>query len=421
MRYTFSTIAIITLILQGTVLFAQQDTLQHIAPGRSNSPEQQKKPYVILISADGFRYDYAEKYQAEHLLQFSHQGVQAASMIPSFPSVTFPNHYTIVTGLYPSHNGIVNNSFYDVQRNASYGMSDKVKVQDGTWYGGTPLWVLAEQQQMISASMFWVGSEAAIKNIRPSYYYDFNDRMEVGKRIVAIKDWLSLPEDKRPHLITFYISDADHAGHRFGPDAPETAQAVRTVDSIVYQITEAVRSTGLAVNYIFLADHGMTAVDCEHPLPTPAAIDQKKFIIPSSGTMMVLHAKDKADIQPLYEQLKKDENHYKVYLKTNVPANYHYSAKDDSMNRIGDILLVPEWPYVFSDRKPGAGYHGFPPATVKDMHATFIAWGPAFKEDKRIPAFENVHVYPLVTTILGLTYTEQIDGKKKVLKGILKK
>lgn len=408
------------LFLPGITASAQEAE-QLKVPGRHNSKEQQKKPYLILISADGFRYDYAEKYHALHLLKMGKQGVMAESMTPSFPSVTFPNHYTIVTGLYPSHHGLVNNSFYDPVRNSNYSMGNKDKVRDGSWYGGTPLWVLAEQQQLMSASMFWVGSESAVKDVRPSYYYNFNDRMPVAQRIQTVKDWLMLPEADRPHFITFYLSDADHAGHRFGPDAPETATAVQEVDSIMGALTTAVKETGLPVNFIFVSDHGMTAVDREHPIHTPAAIDTSKFLIPSSGTTMVLHAKNKADIQPTYEALKKSEDHYKVYLKENVPANLHYSASDDRASRIGDILLIPEWPYVFSDRKPGIGHHGFPPLEVKEMGATFIAWGPAFRKGVKIPSFENVHVYPLIANILGLTYTEQIDGKPEVLRGILNK
>lgn len=410
----------IKLSSSGSIAYGQQDTLQHIAPNRRNSAEGQKKPYVILISADGFRYDYAVKYHAAHLLAFAQQGVQAVSMKPSYPSVTFPNHYTLVTGLYPSHHGLVNNTFYDPEKQASYSMGDKDKVRDGSWYGGTPLWVLVEQQQMLSASMFWVGSEADVKNTRPAYYYNYNERIPVDRRIEIVKEWLTLPEDMRPHLITFYLSEPDHAGHRFGPDAPETEQAVQSVDSVIYHLTEAVKSTGLPVSFIFLADHGMTAVDREHPLPLPAAIDKEKFIIPASGTMVVLHAKNKADIQPLYETLKKEEDHYKVYLKSNMPPELHYSATDDKRNRIGDILLLPEWPYVFSDRKPGAGYHGFDPNVVKDMHATFMAWGPAFKQHLTIPTFENVNVYPMIAEILGLKITDPIDGRKEVLHGILR-
>ena len=235
-----------------------------------------------------------------------------------------------------------------------------------------------------------------------------------------MKEWLNQPEETRPHFITFYLSEADHAGHRFGPDAPETAVAVKEVDSVMQALTAVVAETKLPVNFIFVSDHGMTAVDRENPIKMPAEIDTAKFVIPSSGTMMVLHAKNKADIQPTYEALKKNENHFNVYLKENMPADYHYSAADDKANRIGDILLVPEWPYVFSQRKPGIGHHGFPPAAVKEMGATFIAWGPAFKQGLTIPAFENVHIYPLVAQILGLSYTDKIDGKKEVLTNILK-
>ncbi|RFS26682.1 alkaline phosphatase family protein [Chitinophaga silvatica] len=408
------------ILLSGGIAYGQQDTIEHVIADRVNSVAAQQKPYVILISADGFRADYAEKYHADNLIRLGQQGVRATAMLPSFPSVTFPNHYTIATGLYPSHHGLVNNTFYDSLKNATYSMGDKAKVRDGSWYGGVPLWVLAEQQQTLSASMFWVGSEAAVNGIRPTYYYNFNDKISIDKRINIVKNWLSLPEEKRPHLITFYLSEPDHAGHRYGPDAPETAAAVKSVDSIINLLTIAVKETGLPVNFLFVSDHGMTSVDRDHPIPMPSAIDTSKFIIPSSGTMMVLHAKNKADILYVYNQLKQQENHFKVYLKSNTPASFHYGEADDRLNRIGDILLVPEWPYVFSEKKPGIGYHGFDPATVKDMQATFMAWGPAFKSNLQIPTFENIHVYPLITTLLGLDITMPVDGRKEVLQSILK-
>lgn len=254
---------ILSLLFSTAVLLvnAQTTLVQHVNQESRNSAEQQQKPYVILISADGFRYDYAKKYNAAHLLELSAGGVRAESMIPSFPSLTFPNHYTLVTGMYPAHHGLVNNSFYDPQRKEGYWLSDKTKVRDGSWYGGTPLWVLAEQQQMIAASLFWVGSEAKIKGIRPTYYYEFTEKISIQERVKVVKDWLDLPADRRPHLITFYLSEPDHAAHRYGPDAPETQQAVQLVDSVVYQLTEVVKATGLPVNFIFVSDHGMTSVD----------------------------------------------------------------------------------------------------------------------------------------------------------------
>jgi predicted AlkP superfamily pyrophosphatase or phosphodiesterase len=399
---------------------AQSDSLQHINLNSRNSAEQQQKPYVILISADGFRYDYAKKYQASHLLELSGNGIQAESMIPSFPSLTFPNHYTLVTGMYPAHHGLVNNSFYDEKRADKYSMSAKSKVTDGSWYGGTPLWVLAEKQQMIAASMFWVGSEAAIQGIRPTYYYDYTEQISAERKVQIVKDWLQLPEDRRPHLITFYLSEPDHSGHSFGPDAPETERAVKEVDSTINMLTEAVKSTGLPVNFVFVSDHGMTKVDTAHPLAMPAAIDPEKFIIPASGTMMDLHAKNKADIKPVYKKLKQSAVNYRVYLKSKMPKGYHYRTSDDRMNHIGDILLIPEWPRVFSQKTPGIGHHGFDPRKVKDMQATFFAWGPAFKSHISIPSFENVNVYPLITEILHLNYSEAIDGEKEVLHNILK-
>ena len=403
-------------------VFAQAtiDTAQHVNPNTKNSAAQQQKPYVILISADGFRHDYAKKYNATNLLTLSKDGVQAESMIPSYPSVTFPNHYSMATGLYPSHHGLVNNTFYDKKKASKYSMGAKDKVKDGSWYGGTPLWVLAEQQQMLAANMFWVGSEADIKGTRATYYYDFNDRMSVDKRIETVKEWLGLPEDRRPHFITFYVSEPDHAGHSYGPDAPQTAQAVQMVDSVILKLTEAVKTTNLPVNFVFVSDHGMTAVDRENPIPMPKEIDMEKFMIPSSGTMVDIQAKNQADILPLYTELKKAAKDYDVYLKADVPVELHYNANDDKMGRIGDILLLPHWPKVFSNRKPGAGYHGFQPLKVKDMHATFMAWGPSFKSGAQIPAFENVNVYPLIAEILGLKITEDIDGKKEVLNKILK-
>lgn len=408
------------LFLAFPALHAQEHAQQRVVEGRTNSADQQKKPYVILISADGFRHDYATKYGAHHLQSLSAGGVRAKSMIPSFPSVTFANHYTLVTGMYPSHHGIVDNSFFDVSRGETYKMNAKDKVEDGTWYGGTPLWVLAEQQQMIAASMFWVGSEAAIQGARPTYYYNFTEKVSSDEKVKVVLDWLNLPEEKRPHLITFYLSEPDHAGHSYGPDAEQTKNAVKEVDETIYKLTEAVKTTGLPVNFIFLSDHGMTAVDREQPILKPAAIDTAEFRIPVMGTIMTLHAKDKSVVKPVYKQLKSDAKDYSVYLKTKMPRKYHYGKKDDRFNRIGDILLIPEWPKVFSNKRPGVGYHGFFAKEVKDMHATFFAWGPAFKSNLEIGSFENVNVYPLVTEILGLEYDHQIDGKLKVLKKVLR-
>lgn len=414
-------IVLVLVLFVFAIAATSQEVRQKIIAGRANSKEQEQKPYVILISADGFRWDYAKKFNATNLLKLGRSGVTASAMIPSFPSLTFPNHYTLVTGLYPTHHGLVGNSMYDAKKKASYSLSNRKAVQDSSWYGGTPLWVLAEQQQMLSACFYWVGSEAAVQGTRPTYYYDYSDAIKMDDRIATVKKWLQLPEGQRPHLITFYFPEVDHEAHKYGPVAKETQDAIHMVDASVGKMVAAIDSLHLQVNYIFVSDHGMTEVDTTQGLALPNVIDTNKFIIPRGDALLQLYAKNKNDIRPTYEKLKAAAIDYDVYLAEEMPARWHYSKVDDKYNRIGDIILVPHLPYAFrlGNQPISPGKHGYDPA-IKDMHATFIAWGPQLKKHKKIGSFENVNVYPLITKILGLSYTEKIDGALAVLKKIIK-
>lgn len=404
-----------------SIVSAQPNITQQIVKGRVNSLKQQQKPYVILISADGFRYDYARKYRARHLLALSDAGVSAASMFPSFPSITFPNHYTLVTGLYPAHHGLVSNRFYAPELKRSYNYKS-ASVTQGLWYGGTPLWVLAEQQHMLSASFYWVGSEAPIKGVLPTYYYHYNEKIDIHKRIETVRNWLRLPVAKRPHLITIYFPEVDHAGHKYGPESRETGRQVLFIDSAVNELVKAVSQTGLKVNYLFVSDHGMVTLNDKDAIKLPL-IDKRKFIVSGDATLVELYAKQAGahTINAAYKALLKTKGKaYNVYLKNNVPAYLHYGAKDDWHNHIGDILLIPRFPHVFrlGKGKINPGFHGFDPV-VKAMGATFYAWGPAFKTRLKIPSFENINVYPIVTRILGLNYADKIDGTAKVANEVL--
>jgi predicted AlkP superfamily pyrophosphatase or phosphodiesterase len=398
------------------------DTIQHVIPGRTNLPDQVKKPYIVLISADGFRYDLADKYQAEDLIRLRSSGVVADYMQPVFPSLTFPNHYSIATGDYPSHNGIVDNNFYDPEKELVYRMSNKKGVEDSSWYGGTPLWVLAENQGMLSASFYWVGAEAAIRGVRPTYYYKFNSLISMNDRIRDVRNWLSLPEETRPHLITFYIPDVDHEEHLHGIDSKQVEDAVHYVDRSIAHLVSSIDSLNLPVSYIFLSDHGMVDIDTVHTLTLPPAIDTSRFIIMNSQAIVHMYAKNPTDILQAYNILKSAAMDYEVYLATDMPAQWHYSKKDDRFNRIGDIILVSHPPKVFNltGRHLDPATHGFDPALMV-MHATFYAWGPAFKEKLKIPGFENIHIYPLIADVLQLKLTEPVDGDLKVLKPILKR
>ncbi|WP_417431895.1 ectonucleotide pyrophosphatase/phosphodiesterase, partial [Halpernia sp.] len=408
------------LILSFNLFFSQSDTAQIVIPQRENSQLSEIKPYVILISADGFRYDYAKKYNAKNLLKLSENGVAAEAMMPSFPSITFPNHYSIVTGLYPAHHGIVDNFFYDYKRKDFYAMSNKDRVRDGSWYGGTPLWSLAEKQGMLSASMFWVGSESDAGGKRPTYYYNYHEKFSPEEKVDKVINWLKLPLDKRPHFITLYFPEVDHNGHKFGPDSPETEASVHLIDSTVGSLVQKVKDLGLKnVNFIFVSDHGMIKVAKEEPIAIPEILmDKSRFDYYNSQTLLRVVVKNPAEVKSVFRELRKNKtDNYKVYLDKRFPKRYHFGAKDDRYNRIGQILLVPKAPQIFLEKgkKTSIGKHGYDPKTTPEMRATFYAFGPAFKEHLEINKFSNVNVYPLIAKILGLKITEPIDGKIEVL------
>lgn len=398
-----------------------QDTTQNVIANRFNSIEQQQKPYVILISLDGFRWDLADKFQAKNLIKLRESGVHADYLKPSYPSLTFPNHYGIVTGLYPSHHGVVDNIFHDKVRNVTFRRADKKMAIDSSWYGGKPLWVLAEEQKILSAIFYWPGSEISMNGIKPTYLFNYSEIIPLDRRINIVKDWLHLPAEKRPHFIALYFPQVDKAAHSFNPDSEQTRAAVQILDDAVGKMLAIANESGLPINFIVLSDHGMTTVDRENTISLPKAIDLNHFIVPPGNAIIHVYAKEKQYIKPTYKALKAEAKDYDVYLSKNIPKAWHYNKKEDKYNRVGDMILVPHLPKVFNinNIKPDAGQHGFDPA-IADMHGIFYATGPNFKSNLKIAAFENVNVYPLIAKILGLNYTHKIDGKPKVLAPILK-
>jgi predicted AlkP superfamily pyrophosphatase or phosphodiesterase len=421
-------LAFLMLIVSLTI-YAQKgiaDTAQIIIPNRFNNAEAQSKPYVIMISADGFRYDYAKKYNAQNLLKYSGQGIRAKAMIPSYPSITFPNHWSLITGLYPAHHGLVDNFFYDYKLQKNYAMNKKEIVEDGSWYGGTPLWALAEKHGMISASMQWVGSASEAGRKRPTYYYPYHEKFTPLEKVDKVVDWLKLPEDKRPHFISMYFPEVDGAGHHFGPEAKETEVAVQLIDAAIGNLVEKVNQLGLKnVNFIFVSDHGMIQVDGGNPLEIPAMLfDKKRFDFYNSQTLLRIYVKNPAEVKTIFKELKANKtNDYEVYLDKKLPKYLHFATRDDRYNRIGQILVIPKAPKVFleKDQKTSLGKHGYDPKLVPEMKATFFAWGSEFKSNLFINEFSNVNVYPLVAEILGLKLENKIDGKMKILKETLKK
>jgi len=390
-----------------------------------NAPQQLAKPYVILVSLDGFRYDYAERHHAKHLLNMAAHGASAPQgMIPAYPSITFPNHYTMITGLYPEHHGIVGNSFYDPARKQVYDYRDSASVTDGTWYGGTPLWVLAEQQGMRSASFFWVASEAEIQGRRPTYYLKYDESFPNPKRVDQVLAWLRLPPEQRPHFITLYFSDTDHAGHEYGPDSPQLADAVHELDDEIGRLLSGLQRLNLPVDVIVVADHGMVKVE-----DGVVALDEFGLKTSSFEKIVGLsfYPKSDADAASAYEALRGKSAKFVVYRRADTPAGLHF----DSNPRAGDPIIVATGPYSIrlstDPRKPQAvpaGNHGYDPGRVPEMKALFVAMGPDIVPGSTVPPFENVNLYPLIAKILGLDIshlqTGPVDGKLSVLQAILK-
>ena len=384
-----------------------------------NALLQEQKHYVVLVSLDGFRWDYVKRYGARNLLAMAADGASAPDgMLPSYPSVTFPNHYTLVTGLYPEHHGIVAMTFYDEERKRRYSFNDPKESADGSWYGGTPLWVLAEQQGMRAACFFWPGSEAAIQGVRPSYYLHFDDKFPDEKRVDQVLAWLRLPEAARPHFITLYYSNVDHAGHQYGPDAPETRAAVKHVDGLIGRLRAGLAATHLPVDLVVVSDHGMENED-RRWITLDSYADLSKFVTAGS----LLYADSEADAQQAYEKLKSADAAFMVYRRAKVPASLEYNSNP----REGDPVIVPRGPYAIrahgpaagvEDKPPNAGSHGYDPREMPSMKAIFFAEGPDVRPGTRLKPFENVNLYPFVAQMLRLEHPP-VDGSLGVLSGAL--
>ena len=392
----------------------------------TNSKTAQKKPYVILVSLDGFRWDYVEKYHPPNLSSFIKNGVKAESLIPSFPTSTFPNHYTIATGLYPDKHGIIGNSFYSYNKNVTYDYKNGEMVEDGTFYEGSPIWVEANKANIVTASYFFVGSEADIQGIRPTYYYKFDNSVKNEVRVAQAVKWLRLPAKKRPHLITLYFSDMDNAGHKFGPNNDEEIkQALFNLDQNLGNLFKEVLATELPVNIIIVSDHGMVNQSTNKIIPIDSIANDDLFSTIENGTIVNIHPKKDVQIDTVLQYLRQKEDNFKTYKTENTPG-FEYIPKNKDW---GAIQLIPDYGYFFWNQKQKdlyvkngittIGMHGFD-SKYKEMHGIFYANGPAFKDGYETTSIKNIHIYPLMCKILGLEIPKQIDGDINQIESVLK-
>lgn len=360
------------------------------------------RPLTILVSIDGFRADYLDRGVTPVLSDLAAHGARAA-IRPSFPSKTFPNHYTLVTGLRPDHHGIVENNMEDPAiPGVTFKMSNQAAVVDRRWWDeGEPLWVTAERSGIRTATMFWPGSEAPIHGVRPSLFLHFNQAVQAPARADQVLAWMDLPAETRPKFVTLYFDDVDTFGHQFGPASPEVNAAAGRVDAAIGRLVEGLRARGIEANLVVVADHGMAQLSPDRRLVIDDLVPASAIRILSGGAFMTLYpvAGHEAEVE---RRLVGRHDHLTCWKKGHFPTRFHYGTNP----RVAAIFCLPDTGWTINNRgyKPGwpeLGTHGFDPYSP-EMAAVFVASGPAFRPGVKLPTFDNVDVYPLLARLVGV-------------------
>ncbi len=364
---------------------------------------EKKQPQLLLISFDGFRADYLSKTETPNFDRLIKNGATAEGLIPIFPTKTFPNHYAIASGLYPENNGLIGNNMYDPDMDARYSMGNRDAVENPNWYSGEPIWNTVEKAGKKAGTMFWIGSEAPIQNMRPSHWKSYDGSFPNEARIDTVLKWMTKDQDP-VDFGTLYFSFVDSQGHRYGPDSEEVIEAIKQADELVGYLMEKLESNE-SINLMIVSDHGMIEVSPSRKVTLDNYIDVNKIEIISYSPALMFNVEGEGEIE-IFESLKKNEENFKVYLKENIPDRYH--LKNNS--RVPEILMVADEGYTINTKQffesrgsdyPSGGAHGFDNANPK-MDAIFVAYGPAFKKEVKLGRFENIHLYEVMAKILNI-------------------
>jgi len=368
------------------------------------------KPTVILVSFDGFRWDYLRKAPTPNLRRLMARGVHAQNLIPSFPSKTFPNHYTIVTGLYPGHHGIVANNIFDPPTGRTFALAKRAELQDPMWWGGVPIWTLVEQAGHASAPLFWPGSEAPHAGVMPRFWEPYDENRPAAARIDQLLAWIDLPAAQRPVFLSLYFEDTDSAGHGKGPDSPEVRDAIVRDDGYIGALVDGLARRGIAdrVNIVVVADHGMAAVDNQRVIVADDYVSPADVTISDINPTLGLFPSAGKE-EAVYQALVHANSHLTVYRRADTPERWHYRDHP----RVPPIIGVADegWQVLrrttVNDIAAGKitgqrGTHGYDPQLLS-MRAIFVAAGPAFKRGVTVAPFENVGIYNVLARILGVT------------------
>ncbi len=377
------------------------------------------KPYLVVLSLDGFRWDYPDKANTPTLDSLAKAGVKAKSLKPCFPSKTFPNHYSIATGLYPDHHGLVLNRFHATDLGKNYSISDTKTVTDGEFYGGKPIWNVAEEQGIKTATLFWVGASADINNERPSHWSLYDEELSKQDRIDSVFHWLSMPEETRPHLIMGYYHEPDETGHNCGYNSKVILDLIEELDSFLADFFTQMRKLPNydEINFIITSDHGMAELSPDKVIFLDNIIDTADLEFIDGGNPVYNLKVKEGKLEKVYTELSEYGNNLLVWKHNEVTEELHYGTNI----RTHDITIVSDsgWSIYWSwFNGKSLGTHGFK-NTCKDMHAIFYAAGPDFKISYNQPTFNNIDIYPLAGKILNLKLPK-VDGKIENVKDMLK-
>ena len=367
--------------------------LQMWGAGREN--------YTVIISLDGLRWDYLDTYDVPFMNQLAHDGVKAV-MQPSFPSKTFPNHYTLATGLTPDHHGIITNTFWDRERGVEFSLGNKDTRSKGYYYGGDPVWLTAKHQGVKTATVFWVGSDVAIQGEHPTYWRDYQtEQMDYPSRVDEIIRLLKLPEKDRPHLVMAYFEEPDRSGHNYGPMHRMTRRAVEDMDLLLSGLWARIQLLPFAdkVNLIVTGDHGMTSVDPKRFVDIDDVLPKHWYERFCNDYPTLIYASAPQYIDSICDALQ-GVDHIRAWKKADLPAYLGYGTNKN----MGDVVVLPDVGWLFADKpsKKQRGSHGFD-HTAADMQVGFRAIGPDFKVGyEKADRFRNVCIYPLLCYLLGV-------------------
>jgi predicted AlkP superfamily pyrophosphatase or phosphodiesterase len=385
--------------------------------------EQQTNPQkTLLISFDGFGHDYLQKTDTPNFDSLVTGGVQAEGLIPVFPSKTFPNHYSIATGLYPENTGFVGNTMYDPKWDEWYRIRDREAVEDGKWYGGEPIWNTLEKQGIRTGTMFWVGSEADIQGMYPTYWKIYDENMPGRARVDTVVKWMSGAEEKAVDFATLYFSDVDTKGHRYGTDSDSVKNAIHRADRLIGYLKQQMQQNNLwpNTNIIIVSDHGMVDQSAGKTIRLDNIIDMDDTERIIWGPMTMIQPKEDR-VNEVYQALKSREKNYRVYRKEELPERYHLNHR-----RVADIVMIADLGYTILDEEYEQEFlESLPRAThgydnnEKAMQAFFVAHGPAFKEGAQVKPFQNIHIYELINHLMG-TEPADNDGSLDSVKVLLR-